>query len=242
MKKIIVLISALIFSAISLHADLSVHIPFDPQVIGPAYNDTNYTYVSEYFEVINEGITDDFTVNVNYYEIPLGWSLGWCHEYQGSGSCHVIPWPWTFSFGSGDTLKLDFSVYVTSTGSVDFFYKFTAASLADSVQLNFSYTTGVSVDDPQIQNQISVKNSPNPFSGSTTIFFTSQNNFNKIADITIYNIKGEMIKILDITPDMNSVTWDGTDQNGESVPNGVYFYSTSFEDETIITDKLLLLK
>ncbi|MBN2018329.1 MAG: T9SS type A sorting domain-containing protein [Candidatus Cloacimonetes bacterium] len=242
MKKIIILISALIFTAISLHADLSIHIPFDPQVIGPAYNDSTYNYESEYFDVVNTGAEDDFTVMVDYVDIPTGWSMIWCHLYQGAGACHLPGFPWHITLGAGDTLKLDFTITVSSAGSMSFSYKFTAASLPVPVNVNFEYTTGVSVDDPQIQNQISVKNSPNPFSGSTTISFTSQNNFNKIADITIYNIKGETIKILDITPDMNSVTWDGTDQNGESVPNGVYFYSTSFEDETIITDKLLLLK
>ena len=243
MKKIaVVFFSIIIFGVISLHADLTVNIPFDQDVIGPAYNDSTYLYVSEFFDVINEGITDDFTILVDYPEIPADWHMIWCHEYQGGGACHMVPWPWTFEFESGDTLKLDFTVTVNSTGSVDFYYKFTAASLADSVLLNFSYTTGVSVDDPHINNPVSVINSPNPFDEYTTISFTSLTNINTINQIAIYNIKGELVKSYELTPDMNSVTWNGTDESGSAMPNGVYFYSISLDGKIAKTNKLLLLK
>jgi len=232
----------LFFSVISLHADLTVNIPFDPDVVGPAYNDTNYTYVSEYFDVINNGITDDFTVLVDYIEIPSGWSLGWCHEYQGGGACHVVPWPWTFEFGSGDTLKLDFSVFVTSAGAMDFSYKFTAASLADSVLLNFSYTTGIAVDDPQSAGKVLLKNSPNPFNESTEISFDVKNSAHRNAEISIYNLQGKRVKTYNITPDMNSVTWNGTDENATVLPSGVYLYTISLDDEITKTEKLLLLR
>jgi len=243
MKQIVIIFMSLIFlGVISLHADLTVNIPFDTDVIGPAYNDSNYTYVSEYFDVINEGVTDDFTVLVDYIEIPSGWSLGWCHDYQGSGACHVVPYPWNFNFGSGDTLKLDFSVYVTSAGAMDFTYAFTASSLTEPVVLDFSYTTGVAVDDPQSNEKVLLKNSPNPFNESTEISFNIKNSAHRDAEIKIYNLQGTRVKTYAIIPDMSSVTWNGTDDNGVVLPNGVYLYTITLDDEIVKTEKLLLLK
>jgi len=241
-KLIVVLLSIMIFGVISLQADLTFNIPFDPNVVGPAYNDTNYTYVSEYFDVINEGITDDFTVLVDYTDIPAGWSMIWCHLYQGGGACHMPTYPWVFEFGSGDTLKLDFSITVTSTGSMDFTYTFTASSLSEPVVLDFSYTTGVSVDEPHANEKALLKNSPNPFSESTTISFSKTTNSHKLNRICIYNVKGKLIRTYDITPEMNSVTWNGTDEKGTALPSGVYLYTISLDDETMKTEKLLLLK
>ncbi len=234
--------SLILLGVIGLHADLTVNIPFDPDVMGPAYNDTNYTYVSEYFDVINEGVTDDFTVIVDYLEIPSGWSLGWCHEYQGSGACHVVPYPWTFEFGSGDTLKLDFSIFVTSAGAMPFFYSFTAPSLAFPTVVDFSYTTGVAVDDPQYNEKVLLKNSPNPFNESTEISFNIKNSAHRDAKIAIYNLQGKLIKSYSVSPEMNSITWNGTDEKGAALPSGVYLYTVTMDDEIMKTEKLLLLK
>ncbi len=241
-KNIIIFMSLMFLGVISLHADLTFNIPFDPDVVGPAYNDSNYTFVSEYFDVINEGITDNFTVLVDYIEIPSGWSLGWCHEYQGGGACHVIPWPWTFEFGSGDTLKLDFSVIVTSAGSMAFTYTFTAPSLSEPVVLDFTYTTGVSIDDPPSSEKIFLKNSPNPFSESTTISFNLENAAHRGAEINIYNLQGKRVKTYNIIPEMNSITWNGTDEKGIALPSGVYLYTISLDNKITKTEKLLLLK
>ncbi len=232
----------MIFGVISLQADLSFNIPFDPDVVGPAYNDTTYTFTSEYFDIMNEGITDAFTVLLEYTEIPTGWSMIWCHLYQGGGACHMPLWPWTFEFGSVDTLKLDFSVTVTSAGSVDFTYTFSAPSLTEPYVLDFSYTTGVSVDDPQYAEKVLLKNSPNPFSESTTISFNKTTNSHKLNRICIYNVKGKLIRTYNITPEMNSVTWNGTDANNTVLPSGVYLYTIFLDDEITKTEKLLLLR
>ena len=243
MKKLaVVFLSIMIFGVINLQADLTINIPFDPDVVGPAYNDTNYIYVSDYFDVINEGITDDFTILVEYTEIPTDWSMIWCHEYQGGGACHVPHWAWTFEFGSGDTLRLDFSITVTSAGSMDFTYTFSAPSLTETVVLEFSYTTGISVDEPHTNENIFLKNSPNPFSESTTISFNLKNSAYRDAEITIYNLQGKLIKTYEIFPDMNSITWNGRDENGTAMPSSVYLYTISLDDEITKTEKLLLLK
>lgn len=151
-------------------------------------------------------------------------------------------WPWTFEFGSGDTLKLDFSITVTSAGAMDFTYTFTAPSLSEPVVLDFTYTTGVSIDDPPSSEKIFLKNSPNPFSESTTISFNLKNAAHRDAKIAIYNLQGKLVKSYFISPDMNSITLNGTDEKGAALPSGVYLYTIALDDEIMKTEKLLLLK
>jgi hypothetical protein len=242
-KNVLIFISLILLGVISLHADLTVNFTFDPDVIGPAYNDSNYVYVSEYFNVINNGVTDDFTLLMDYPEIPAGWSMIWCHEWQGGGgACHMPGYPWTFPFESGDTLNIDFSITVTSAGVMDFAYTFTAASLTEPVVLDFSYTTGVAVDDPQSNEKVLLKNSPNPFNESTVISFNIKNSAHRDAEIAIYNLQGKLVKSYSVSPDMNSITWNGTDDNGVVLPSGVYLYTITLDDEIVKTEKLLLLR
>ncbi len=238
----IVFLSLMIFGVISLQADLAFDIPFDPDVVGPAYNDSSYIYVSEYFSIVNNGVTDHFTVVLEYGSMPPDWSIMFCHILNGSGACHLPVYPWNFNFASGDTLFLDFTINVNSAGSMDFTYTFTAPSLTTPYVLDFSYTTGVSVDDPQSNEKVLLKNSPNPFSESTSISFNLKNSAHRGAEITIYNLQGKCVKTYDITPDMNSITWNGKDEKGTAMPSGVYYYTISLDDEITKTKKLLLLK
>jgi hypothetical protein len=232
----------MILGIFCLHANLTINIPFDPDVIGPAYNDSSYIYVSEYFSLVNNGVTDHFTIVLEYGTMPPGWSLMFCHILNGSGACHMPIYPWNFNFASGDTLFLDFTININSAGSMDFTYTITAPSLTEPVVLDFTYTTGVSVDDPQYGEKVLLKNSPNPFSESTTISFNLKNAVHRGAEITIYNLQGKRVKTYNISPDINSITWNGNDEKGSALQNGVYLYTISLDDEITKTEKLLLLK
>ncbi|MFC1887934.1 FlgD immunoglobulin-like domain containing protein, partial [Candidatus Cloacimonadota bacterium] len=105
--------------------------------------------------------------------------------------------------------------------------------------------------DEIVTNNIKLEqNVPNPFNPTTTISFSlNPENFEN-TELVIYNVKGQMIRKL--IPDVilsgvegsaenHSVTWDGTDNNGDPVPSGVYFYKLkSGKHEQ--TRKMLLLK
>jgi len=72
-----------------------------------------------------------------------------------------------------------------------------------------------------------VYNYPNPFSGKTT--FTFQQNLNKTFDvkIKIYTVAGRLIKVIDsygVHDKYVTINWDGKDQDGSLIANGVYFY------------------
>ena len=85
-------------------------------------------------------------------------------------------------------------------------------------------------------------NYPNPFNPETTISFNLAEKSNVI--IEVYNLKGQKIKtLLNDFFDMGShvITWNGKDNNNQSVGSGIYFYKMTTE-EYIATKRMILLK
>ena len=85
-------------------------------------------------------------------------------------------------------------------------------------------------------------NYPNPFNPSTTISYHL--NMPRSVNISVYNIKGQLIKVLvneGMEAGNNSVVWNGDDTSGKSVSSGIYFYKMETEFGIDIK-KMLLLK
>lgn len=94
---------------------------------------------------------------------------------------------------------------------------------------------------PMTNDQLT--NYPNPFNPSTTISFnvTQTSSF---ATIEIYNLKGQKVKNLTVSPFQSltvSVVWDGTDQNGNPVSSGIYFARLIIGNKAI-NRKMLMIK
>ena len=100
-------------------------------------------------------------------------------------------------------------------------------------------------------DMVFVYNYPNPFKNDT--YFTFELRGSKIPDefiIKIYTIAGRLIREISVPPSnmnigFNRVYWDGRDQDGDSIANGVYFYKiiTRLNQETrVITQKLAKVK
>jgi hypothetical protein len=90
------------------------------------------------------------------------------------------------------------------------------------------------------------QNYPNPFNMSTTIHYSLAQKGQ--INIAVYNVRGQKVCSL-INSVQNagaySVQWNGTDETGQIVPSGVYFYrmSASTRDGTeTVSKKLLLVK
>jgi hypothetical protein len=86
------------------------------------------------------------------------------------------------------------------------------------------------------------ENYPNPFNPSTTISFTLP----EIQHVTldVLNVLGQRVKVLvnesrEAGP--HEIVWDGTNDSGDQVASGVYFYRIS-TGEHIASKKMLLLK
>tara|TARA_B100001250_G_scaffold408148_1_gene430049 strand:- start:25 stop:2391 length:2367 start_codon:yes stop_codon:yes gene_type:complete len=86
------------------------------------------------------------------------------------------------------------------------------------------------------------QNYPNPFNPETTIRYTVPKQ--EMVNISIYNMRGHLINNLlnsMQTPGLNSVRWNATDNQGNTVSAGVYIYklqSKSFSQ----TKKMILIK
>ena len=87
-----------------------------------------------------------------------------------------------------------------------------------------------------------VGNYPNPFNPSTEIEFLAPTAGN--VSIEVYNIAGQLVKtVFDglVEPGIRIVSWDATDNNGNKVTSGVYFYKLIAGDK-VDTRKMVLVK
>ena len=90
--------------------------------------------------------------------------------------------------------------------------------------------------------QVVDANDPNPFSTETTIQFGLPKETE--AKVIIFDLMGrELITLHDgiTSAGYHEVIWDGTDEEGETVRDGMYFYQVRTAEETV-TQKLLLMR
>ncbi len=86
-------------------------------------------------------------------------------------------------------------------------------------------------------------NYPNPFNPETTIRFSIARD-NTPVKLQIYNTKGQLIKTLinlNYNKGYQSFIFDGTDKQGKSLGNGIYFYRLETPDK-VFTNKMVILK
>jgi flagellar hook assembly protein FlgD len=86
------------------------------------------------------------------------------------------------------------------------------------------------------------QNYPNPFNPSTLIDFEVFESSE--VSLSVYDLSGRLVKNL-LSSNLNSgaysVEWNGKNTNGVSAAAGVYFYSISSKESTIIK-KMSLIK
>jgi hypothetical protein len=89
----------------------------------------------------------------------------------------------------------------------------------------------------------SITVSPNPFTDRLSV--TYQNTSQGKVDLKVYDVTGRFIKRLALPPgeSTNYIIWDGTDDQGRAVPQGVYFLRVDNPDtDNIIGQKILRVK
>lgn len=108
------------------------------------------------------------------------------------------------------------------------------------------WTPDVGVNDNIQQYRYFIaQNFPNPVKTSTTISFGLAANYNKNAQINIYNIKGQLVKKCEMQNakcGLNEVIWNGLDTNGNKVANGIYLYRLETDNYKSEIKKMILLR
>jgi hypothetical protein len=86
------------------------------------------------------------------------------------------------------------------------------------------------------------QNYPNPFNAQT-LFSISLPQETHVS-LAIYNIMGQKVKVLVndfMTAGIHTITWDGTNESGQTVSSGVYFYRVATQ-ENVVNKKMVLMK
>ncbi len=87
-----------------------------------------------------------------------------------------------------------------------------------------------------------LSNYPNPFKPATTISFSLP--FESKVNLTVYNIKGQIVKTLadrEFDKGNTQLIWDGKDNSGRNVSAGIYFYKLTTERNSL-TKKMILME
>ena len=111
--------------------------------------------------------------------------------------------------------------------------------------IRLGFETGINDDNISNNHAQHLTNFPNPFNPSTTISFDLTTTEAENAKIEIYNLKGQKVKTFLINPStdqpINSITWNGTDENNKPVSSGIYFYKLKAGDFREVR-KMILMK
>jgi hypothetical protein len=85
-------------------------------------------------------------------------------------------------------------------------------------------------------------NYPNPFNPTTNIAFSLPET--EDITLTVYNSLGRKVRTLlsgGVSEGKHSILWDGTDDSGDIVPSGMYFYELK-SDRGVLQKKMILVK
>ncbi len=164
--------------------------------------------------------------------------------YAGSVYClNGIDGTLMWSYETGDMVWAVSQIEdVNGSGSFD-----VVAGSDDGYVYCFEGNQNVGIEDEDMTvssiNSLS-QNYPNPFNPGTTIKFTTTDS-DKSTVVTIYNFNGQKIKtLIDKKLEIGSyeVVWDGTDNSGNSVSSGIYFYKMECGDKYTGFKKMILMK
>jgi agmatine/peptidylarginine deiminase len=99
------------------------------------------------------------------------------------------------------------------------------------------------LDDFAVENQIAILNgvAPNPFTSVTNFNIDLKKSAN--VNINIYNLQGQLVRVLTndfLSTGNHSIEWDGADNKGSRLGEGMYFYTINAERQ--LTSGKVILK
>jgi len=88
------------------------------------------------------------------------------------------------------------------------------------------------------------QNMPNPFNPRTDISFTISEGAGGDTELSVFTLRGEKVKSIisgSKTPGIYTVSWDGRNDRGETLPSGIYLYRLTSGGESL-TRKMVMAK
>ena len=184
-----------------------------------------------------------------------------------------LPLDWTSSFCVGGTTGVCYAPFIDTIPDPVIISSFNQIELAIDFQTTLNPTAGnivvkiedwyntvdneikhftVSTDPAHIKKHLEQLsgtfklhlNYPNPFNPITIIPFEIGGSKPTKTVLTIYNVLGQIIRILiddHMNPGLYETTWDGKNNQGIIVSSGLYLYELRTE-EFVIMNKMVLLK
>jgi PKD repeat protein len=164
---------------------------------------------------IGEGIspTADFTTDVTSGDAPLEVNF---EDLSTQGTGEIIEWKWYF--GDGDSSFVQNPSHIYDNPGI-YTVSLTVTDVYDSndTETKIDYINVLGTEEPYFR--------PNPFNPE---FYTGEifPNFDEptspVTKLRIYDIAGELVKERDDVGNI-SMLWDGKNEYGDYVANGVYF-------------------
>lgn len=188
-------------------------------------------------------VTPDSNFRFWYYDtMEIGYDYGYVEIDNNCG--HWLPLT-TYNAGhltwtqenismtnySGQTIRMRFHFFSDGSVNAEGWY-------IDDVQMPIII---VGVDENEsTENHQALRVFPNPFHSAAQIQIGQDL---KVTGLKIYEITGRLIKSFTLVPNNppSAITWDATDQQGQTVPAGLYFVQLELGQDKI-TEKILLLK
>lgn len=188
-----------------------------------------------------------FTASVNKNSVTLNWStatelnnMGFDIERKSDGNWSKIG----FVQGKGTTSEK--SIYSFTDENLEF-GKFTYRLKQVDFDGSFSYSTIVEVEIGVPVNFSLEQNYPNPFNPSTIIKYSLP--VESKVKLSIFNMLGEEVAQLvneTLSAGYHQLEWDGTNNFGQKVSSGIYFYRIETESPNIQkfidVKKMMLIK
>ncbi|MCD4846970.1 MAG: T9SS type A sorting domain-containing protein [Candidatus Aegiribacteria sp.] len=155
--------------------------------------------------------------------------------------------PEQLTFNSEHTANISLSIDSVCAGHIAFLEGLYGSNDYEVWYCTNSEFVGISSDNASYSGSspstFSLQNHPNPFNPTTTISYQLSVNAN--ITLSIYNILGQKLRTLvneNKPAGYHSVLWNGTDENSQPVPSGVYFYQLTTGSDISETKRMMFLK
>ncbi|MDP3831692.1 MAG: T9SS type A sorting domain-containing protein, partial [Ignavibacteriaceae bacterium] len=233
---------------------LNSQISFDPPIVSQIYPDSLPNLYKGKQMIVAGRYQEPAPVQITLSGIAFGNPVSYSYNLQLSNitepGYQFLPKIWAKK--KIESLMIHYySLNPTSPEAIAIKNQIIEISRLYGVISQFTSFTGVNnIEEEKNENNTSpvdfelLGNYPNPFNPSTTIQIRVNTEFVGQLEIRIYNILGQIVRVLYIQVNgsgLYNIMWDGFGMGGSSLSSGIYFYGIELNN-TVLVGKMNLMK